>query len=485
MRTLSAITSVMFLAAASATSQTTWQLAWSDEFNGAANSQPDPSKWTYDLGSGGWGNNELETYTNLAENAHLDGAGHLVIHVESTATGYTSARLKTQDWFTVQYGRIEARIKLPFGQGIWPAFWMLGSNIATVGWPRCGEIDIMENIGSTPSINYGTVHAPGYDKGAQYPLASGRNLSDNFHTFAIQWSAQSITFYVDGNSYQTITQAGAGNAWVFNTPFFLLLNVAVGGNWPGSPNSTTQFPQDMLVDYVRVYQATNAAGPAINPGGVVDAASSGAALAPGSLASAYGPSLSGTTDDALFDFAAGAFPTSYSGVSVFVNGVPAPLTYLSPSQINFAIPRDSLTGTQLNVELMRDGILSNAVPVTLAPAAPSAFTLDGVVAILTCPDGAPRPGDACTLWGNGFGPTDPPLQDGAPGPVDPLAYTATPCTLSVGGINAKVTYCGAAPGLIIYQMNFVYPTGVKAAGSTAQAEIAINGNTGRIVVPTP
>ena len=199
MRISLTLASGILWAAASLSAQT-WQLVWSDEFNGAANTQPDPTKWTYDTGNNGWGNNELENYTDLAENAHMDGLGHLDIHVENPSAGvYTSARIKTEGLFATQYGRIEARIKLPFGQGIWPAFWMLGTDITTVSWPQCGEIDIMENIGSTPSINYGSVHAPNYNVTAQYPLANGQKLSDDFHTFAIQWSAQSVTFYVDGS----------------------------------------------------------------------------------------------------------------------------------------------------------------------------------------------------------------------------------------------------------------------------------------------
>jgi len=231
---------------------------WSDEFDGPANSPPDRTRWTYDLGNNnGWGNHELETYTNLPGNVHLDGNGHLVIHVEQTGSGFTSARLKTKGLLAIQYGRVEARIKLPFGQGIWPAFWMLGDNIDTKHWPECGEIDIMENIGKEPLINHGSMHGPGYSGGAAitgaYTLQGGQTLADGFHTFAIQWAPQTVTFYVDDNPYKTVTPASlpAGARWVFDSPFFLLLNVAVGGSFPGSPDSTTRFPQDMMVDYVR------------------------------------------------------------------------------------------------------------------------------------------------------------------------------------------------------------------------------------------
>jgi len=230
--------------------------AWSDEFDGPANALPDGSKWTYDLGGGGWGNQELETYTNQPDNVHLDGQGHLVIHVASTPAGYTSARLKTQGRFAVQYGRIEIRAKVPFGQGLWPAFWMLGTNITSVGWPQCGELDIMEQVGREPSTNHGTAHGPGYSGGngvsATYTLSGGRKFSDDFHVFTIVWAPQTVTFYVDDNAYATVTPASLhGATWVFDRQFFLVLNVAVGGTFPGSPDATTQFPQEMIVDYVR------------------------------------------------------------------------------------------------------------------------------------------------------------------------------------------------------------------------------------------
>ncbi len=232
---------------------------WADEFDGPANTLPDSSKWTYDLGNNnGWGNRELETYTNSVQNVRLDGSGHLIVHVDRTDTGYTSARIKTQGLLSARYGRIEARIRLPFGQGIWPAFWALGTNITSVGWPQCGEIDIMENIGREPSINHGSLHGPGYSGGNSvtglFTLPGGAKFSDDFHVFAIQWAAQTITFSVDGTTYKTVTPSSLppGASWVFDNPFFLILNVAVGGNFPGNPDASTQFPQDMVVDYVRV-----------------------------------------------------------------------------------------------------------------------------------------------------------------------------------------------------------------------------------------
>jgi beta-glucanase (GH16 family) len=232
---------------------------WNDEFDGPANSPPDPAKWTYDLGNNsGWGNHELETYTDQLRNAHLDGLGHLIIRVEQAGTGFASARLKTEGLFAAQYGRIEARIKLPSGQGIWPAFWMLGTSIKAAGWPQCGEIDIMENVGREPSVNHGSVHGPGYS-GAHaitgtYSLPGSARFADDFHIFAMEWAPRTITFSVDGAVYQTVTAASlpAAAPWVFDNRFFLLLNVAVGGDLPGAPDASTTFPQEMTIDYVRV-----------------------------------------------------------------------------------------------------------------------------------------------------------------------------------------------------------------------------------------
>lgn len=243
-------------------------LVWSDEFDGPAKSSPDSTKWNFNIGGGGWGNNEIEHYTGRLQNAFIDGEGRLVIKAlrenytgpDNVTRNYTSARLTTKGKFTQKFGRFEARIKLPFGQGIWPAFWMLGGDIDTAGWPNCGEIDIMENIGREPSANHGSLHGPGYSGGSPlsgiYTLPDGQHFSDAFHVFTIEWEPTAIRFYVDGNLYQTRTPADvpAGRRWVFDHPFFILLNVAVGGNWPGSPDATTAWPQTMLVDYVRVYK---------------------------------------------------------------------------------------------------------------------------------------------------------------------------------------------------------------------------------------
>jgi beta-glucanase (GH16 family) len=248
------------------TAGSAWVLTWSDEFDGPAGATVDATKWAFDLGGHGWGNQELQYYTDRARNASLDGEGHLVIQAlpetyrgaDGVTRDYTSARVKTQGRFVQAYGRFEARLQVPFGQGLWPAFWMLGEDIGTAGWPACGEIDVMENIGREPSVVHGTIHGPGYS-GAEGPsglltLPGGARFADGFHVFAVEWEPSVLRWYVDGQLYHTRTPADlSGRRWVFDHPFFLLLNVAVGGSWPGSPDATTVFPQVMRVDYVRVY----------------------------------------------------------------------------------------------------------------------------------------------------------------------------------------------------------------------------------------
>lgn len=238
-------------------------LVWSDEFDGEPGDSPDSTRWTFDIGNGagGWGNNQLEYDTNRPVNVSLDGEGNLAITArreDYLDWDYTSGRINTRYKFSRTRGRFEARIKLPIGQGIWPAFWLLGSNIDPAGWPDCGEIDIMEYLGHDPNRVYGTLHGPGYSGGSavggSYTLQEG-GFNEDFHVFAIEWSSDSITWEVDGVSYQTKTPGDlpAGAPWVFNHDFFIILNVAVGGYWPGPPDESTTFPQTMLVDYVRVY----------------------------------------------------------------------------------------------------------------------------------------------------------------------------------------------------------------------------------------
>jgi beta-glucanase (GH16 family) len=244
-----------------------WTLVWSDEFDQPAGSAPNPAKWAYDTGASGWGNNEKQHYTSRTNNARIENGMLVIEAIQENYQGanYTSARLKTQGKAAWTYGRIEARIKIPRGQGIWPAFWMLGTNITSVGWPKCGEIDILENIGREPKIVHGTVHGPGYSGakgiGGPYSLPGNPEFANEFHVYAVEWSTNEIKWFVNGVPFFTLTPASlpSGAAWVFTAPQFLILNVAVGGNWPGYPDSTTQFPQRMTVDYVRVYAATNAA----------------------------------------------------------------------------------------------------------------------------------------------------------------------------------------------------------------------------------
>ena len=237
-----------------------YELVWSDEFEGDSGTTVDATKWVFDLGTGenGWGNNELQSYTNDPANVSLDGDGNLVITAIKDAGGsYTSARIKTQGLFSQQYGRIEARIKTPGGAGMWPAFWMLGNNIDEVSWPQCGEIDIMEQKGRQTNITYGSLHGPGYSAGdaitTPYGLQNDR-FDGDFYTYAVEWGEDYIDFFANDYLYKRVIPSDAPGEWVYDQPFFLILNLAVGGTFGGPPNDFTPFPGAMIVDYVRVYE---------------------------------------------------------------------------------------------------------------------------------------------------------------------------------------------------------------------------------------
>ena len=254
-----------------------WDLVWSDEFNDPAGTPPDPASWTHEIGDGtvngnpGWGNAELQYYTDATENAATDGQGNLVITTREAdgsyqcyygACEYSSARLISKQKAEFAYGRIEARIQVPQGAGLWPAFWSLGTDFDRVGWPQTGEIDFMEFVGRLPNEIFGTIHGPGYSGGASYgnKYDFGEPVYNDFHLFTIEWEPDLIQWYVDGMLYHSATPADIDpNQWVFNDPVFLLMNVAVGGNFGGPVGPDTNFPQTMAVDYVRVYQGPDTA----------------------------------------------------------------------------------------------------------------------------------------------------------------------------------------------------------------------------------
>ena len=241
-----------------------WRITWYDEFDGANGQVPDLSRWSFDTG-GEWGQNELQYYTNRSINAHVENGLLLITAQREDFLGneYTSARLTTQSIFEQKYGRFEARIKLPSGRGLWPAFWLLGNNIDQVHWPYCGEIDVMEYLGHEPSVVYGSVHSPNpFDirvHTTSFSLYRGQSFSDDFHLFAVEWQPAEIRFFVDGAQYVSFTpqQLMPGETWVYDHPFFIILNMAVGGAWPGNPDPSTVFPQSMVVDYIRVYSNDN------------------------------------------------------------------------------------------------------------------------------------------------------------------------------------------------------------------------------------
>lgn len=235
------------------TSYAGYKMVWQDEFNGSSVS----NDWTFEIGNSGWGNNELQYYTN-GDNATVTN-GHLVIEARKESfqgAPYTSTRMITMNKQSFQYGRIDIRAVLPSGQGIWPALWMLGSNFSSVGWPMCGEIDIMELVGHEPAKVHGTVHWDNnghVEYGDSYTLTNGKSFGDEFHVFSIIWDQNTIKWYVNDIQYNEVSITPAHMS-EFHAPFFFIFNIAVGGNWPGNPDATTQFPQRMLVDYVRVFE---------------------------------------------------------------------------------------------------------------------------------------------------------------------------------------------------------------------------------------
>jgi beta-glucanase (GH16 family) len=247
-----------------------YSLAWAEEFDGPSGAPASPLTWRHEVGGHGWGNQELEYYTDATANAALDGAGCLTITARRADPAlvatrydgceYTSARLISKNLASFRYGFVTARIKLPPGR-VWPAFWLLGENIDSVGWPRCGEIDVMENFGTSPASVYGTVHGPGYSGagGLTGSLEVGAPLADDFHVYSIRWEPDRISWYADQTMYHTVTPADlGGNPWVFDRDFYLLINVAVGGTASVPPDESVTFPQTMLVDYIRVYTTVEA-----------------------------------------------------------------------------------------------------------------------------------------------------------------------------------------------------------------------------------
>jgi beta-glucanase (GH16 family) len=253
------------LVSAASDTKSDWVLTWSDEFTGPNGSSPDATKWVLESGGNGWGNQELEYYTPRPKNLHLEDGNLVIEAAKEEFTGsdgvkrrYTSGRLETKGRFSQVYGRFEARIKIPSGQGVWPAMWLMGDDFSKAGWPACGEIDVMENVDLEKSMIHGSLHGPGYSAKkavtSAYTLPQGR-FADDFHVFAVEWEPLVVSFYVDNDLYATKTPSDLpkGARWVFDHPFFVILDLAVGGIFPTSPDISADFPQRMQVDYVRVY----------------------------------------------------------------------------------------------------------------------------------------------------------------------------------------------------------------------------------------
>lgn len=246
------------------------RVVWRDAFDGAAGAAPSAANWTNEVGGDGWGNQELEYYTPGAQNARLDGSGHLLITADKAPANqrltcwygpctHVSARLSSERKVTLHSGRLEARIKMPRGQGLWPAFWLLGANRPSVGYPGCGEIDVAEVIGSEPGVTWASLHGPGYVRAGLtrgFTLPDQGSFSDDFHTFAVDWTDDGLAFAIDGAEYYRVRRGdiGENKEWVFDKPFFVIVNLAVGGEWPGSPSADTAFPATMVVDEVTVFE---------------------------------------------------------------------------------------------------------------------------------------------------------------------------------------------------------------------------------------
>jgi beta-glucanase (GH16 family) len=231
--------------------------AWADEFDRPAGRGPDPAVWSHELGAGGWGCDQLQCYTSSPANASVTAEGHLRVEARPAGDGGppTSARLVTRDRFETRYGRVAARLRVPAGAGLWSAFWMLGADIDRVGWPACGEIDVMEHVGSDPTAAHGTLHGPGYSGlagGVGRRHDHGEALSDDFHVYAVDWSPGRVTWLLDDVPYGSLTPGDVPGPWPFEHPFYLLLNLAVGGAWPGLAAGDPDLPAALLVDWVRV-----------------------------------------------------------------------------------------------------------------------------------------------------------------------------------------------------------------------------------------
>jgi beta-glucanase (GH16 family) len=237
-----------------------WSIVWQDEFEGPQGQAPDPTKWKHQVGGDGWGNEELQYYTDRPENVALDGAGNLLITARKEAfmgNAYTSGRLTTQGLFSQAYGRFEARMRLATGAGMWPAFWIMGDNIADLGWPRAGEVDIMEQKGFDVREIWGSVHGPspgGVDVPSTYAGTLADDVNATFHTYALEWDPAKLVFLIDDQPYAEVAPDRIPNyaVWVWDHPFFIIVNLAVGGLFGGDPNDSTPMPQAIAIDFVRV-----------------------------------------------------------------------------------------------------------------------------------------------------------------------------------------------------------------------------------------
>jgi uncharacterized protein (TIGR03437 family) len=469
-----------------------WMLVWHDEFDGP---DLDAAKWQRLAGGGGWGNQELQYHTAREQNARVEDGVLVIQALEERYTGpdgvtrnYTSARLTTQGRFSKTYGRFEARIKMPRGRGIWPGFWMLGDSIQRLGWPASGEIDIAESLGSEPAHVFAGLHGPGYSGKdnieASYALRSGV-FADDFHIFAVEWDLRVMRWYVDGELYRVITPADlpAGARWVFDQPFHLILSLAVGGTWPGSPDASTSFPQKLLVDYVRVYQ--RAAYPVIaGADAVVNAGSLQPGFSPGSWVTLAGSDFAFNSRSwYAHEIVNGMLPTQLEGTQVLFNGQPAYVSYISPNQINVQVP--DVPPGPVTLQVVNNGMDGEPLGVEVKPLAPAFFLWGGKYAVATRPDGSlvgrpgllqvtstpARPGDFVLLWATGCGPLSPAVPPGRA--VTYSARVTSPVRVRIAGAEAPFLGAFMPPQSAgICHLTVRLPDNVPAGDLPVSAEIA-------------
>jgi uncharacterized protein (TIGR03437 family) len=511
---------ILFAACLPASAQT-WNLVWSDEFNNVKGSLPDASTWAYDSPTAGASNQEYETYcgqagsgqtgvcSNWTQNAIEDGQGNLVISAVKDSSGnWTSARLLTSSTYTFTYGRAEARIWLPYGAGIWPAFWMLGSNIFTIGWPDCGEADMMENVPQlTDASIQSSLNGPGYNGATSvygtYHFPSGSQINTGYHVYGVLWSQGQIQYYVDDYTHPFVTLTPADlpsdGTWAYDGhPFFMLLNLAIGGDWPGPPNATTPNPVNMLIDYVRVYQTA----PVAKNTFASDSAASynqNLVVSPDSIASGFG---SGWSTNAPAVATTSPLPGILNDTQVLMqdstgNTFPAPLYIVTAGQINYEVPAGLANGPA-TVYVTNGGNVVASGTVQIAAVAPGLFAANATgsgpaaAQFLTTAAGGAQTYSLAATYNSALQSFElEPVNVSTPGSSVYLilygtgirnASSLAAVQATVDGVSVPVQFAGAQPDYAGEDQINVGPLPASLAGSgTVNVALSVNGSASNTV----